>query len=230
MKKFISLFIFSSLLISNVFAGEKDLYDFLWLDPDKSVYVLQNKIFEKKKSIYTDIGLISNLTSNFQDTIGGQFKLGYYFHEEWAIELNYMQYSNSDNAAYESVEIVSGLAPFVRRPLSSTSIFMIWSPFYGKINTFNQIFYFDWSFGLGTGQYIMESNLDTAQLKTRDVYKSETYTPVQLKTNFKFHLNRSVHLGIEYLNTNYQAGTPKNPNSKAWTNNNDIIFSIGASF
>ncbi len=36
-------------------AGEKDLYDFQWLDPDKSVYVLQNKIYPKNKTFYVDI-------------------------------------------------------------------------------------------------------------------------------------------------------------------------------
>ena len=30
-------------------ASEKDLYNFLWLDPDKKVYVLQNKIHKKSK-------------------------------------------------------------------------------------------------------------------------------------------------------------------------------------
>lgn len=28
-------------------ADEKDLYDFMWLDPDKKVYVLQNKVHKK---------------------------------------------------------------------------------------------------------------------------------------------------------------------------------------
>ena len=32
----------------NTHAGEKSLYDFLWLDPDKKVYVLQNKIYKKE--------------------------------------------------------------------------------------------------------------------------------------------------------------------------------------
>ena len=97
------LTIVTAILSANAFAGEKDLYDFLWLDPDKSVYVLQNKIYEKDKSIYLDLGFGSSLTSTFQDTYTGQIKLGYYFHEEWAVEFNYMQYSNQDNAAFENV-------------------------------------------------------------------------------------------------------------------------------
>lgn len=214
----------------NTNAGEDDLYDFLWLDPDKSVYVLQNKIYPKDKSFYFDLGYNMNMTSTFQETTGAQLKAGYFFTEEWAIEVMYMSYSNEDNSTLDSVKIVAGLAPFVRRPLSSTSIFAVWSPFYGKVNTFNKIFYFDWSFGVGTGQYSMESNLDTVELTSEDRFEEETYTPLQLKTTLKFHLNRNVHLGIEFLNTNFEANTPKNKNSKSWDQNNDLIFSIGASF
>jgi len=223
------MFILCSL---TAFAGEKDLYDFLWLDPDKSVYVLQNKIYPKDKSLYLDIGYVSNQTSNFQDTAGGQLKVGYFFKEEWAVELNYMQYTNSDNTAFDSVGVINGAQPFVRRPIQNTTVFLIWSPFYGKINTFNEIYYFDWSFGVGTGTYEMESSLDSNINNPNDpnVYKTETFTPAQLKTTLKFHLNKSVHLGIEYLNTNYQAATPKSPNTDKWQQNNDLIFSIGVSF
>ena len=39
----LSLISFS--LSAPLFAADKDVYDFKWLDPDKSVYVLQNKVF-----------------------------------------------------------------------------------------------------------------------------------------------------------------------------------------
>lgn len=231
LKRYLFLFIVLISQSVSIHAGEEDLYDFLWLDPDKSVYVLQNKVYPKNKTFYADIGYLGlNLTSTFQNTNGAQFKAGYFFKEEWAIEASFLKYSNSDNTALDGVEAVSGVVPFIRRPLSSMSVFLIWSPFYGKINTFNKIYYFDWSFGVGTGQYTMESNLETAELASEDRYETEQYTPLQLKTNLKFHLNKNIHLGIEFLNTNYQANTPKNPNNKSWDLNNDVIFSIGASF
>lgn len=221
-----------SLLFSlNTLAGEGDLYDFLWLDPDKSVYVLQNKIYPKDKSLYLDIGYTTSLTQKFQDSVGAQLKFGYFFHEEWAIEAMIMQYSNTNNSAYDSIRKVNETVPFVLRPLSSRSIFLIWSPFYGKINTFNQIYYFDWSFGLGTGQYRMESNLDTVEQNIPDRYSDETYTPVQVKSTLKFHINKHMHLGVEFLSTNFKAATdPTNKSKKDWKRNNDLIFSLGVSF
>jgi outer membrane beta-barrel protein len=227
-KRFILIFL--SLITVNSFAGEEDLYDFLWLDPDKSVYVLQNKLHPKDNSFYVDLGYMMNMTSTFQETNGAQIKLGYFLNEDWAIEFSHLKYSNADNSTLKSVESVAGLAPFIRRPLSSSTIFAVWSPFYGKINTFNQIYYFDWSFGVGTGAYKMESNLETAELKTENRFEDENYTPIQLKTTFKFHINKSLNIGLELLNTNFEAGTPKNPKSKSWDQNNELIFSIGASF
>ena len=76
----------------------------------------------------------------------------------------------------------------------------------------------------------MESNLETAELENEDRYDDESYTPLQLKTSLKFHINKNLHIGLEFINTNYQANTPKNPNTKSWDQNNDIIMSIGASF
>ena len=77
MKNFLHLLIL--VMIPNwIQAGENDLYDFLWLDPDKSVYVLQNKIYAKNKSLYLDMGYINGLSNAFQDTTGAQLKLGYY--------------------------------------------------------------------------------------------------------------------------------------------------------
>lgn len=225
-----SLLFFLCLFSQTLKAGERDLYDFLWLDPDKSVFVLQNKLYPKDGSLYFELGYLSNITSTFQDTSGAKFSFGYHFAEEWAIEVSHINYSNTNNTALDSVAAVSGVMPFIRKPLSSTSLFLIWSPFYGKINTFNRIYYFDWSFGVGTGAYKMESNLETAELENEDRYDDESYTPLQLKTSLKFHINKNLHIGLEFINTNYQANTPKNPNTKSWDQNNDIIMSIGASF
>ena len=127
--------LFSLFISLNTIAGENDLYDFLWLDPDKSVYVLQNKIYPKDKSFYVDLGFVSNITSTFQDSNGGALRAGYHFHEEWAVEFGHIQYSNSDNNALDAVEFTTGSTPFVRKPVSSTSLFLIYSPSYGKINT-----------------------------------------------------------------------------------------------
>jgi outer membrane beta-barrel protein len=214
-----------------VLAGENDLYDFLWLDPDKNVYVLQNKIYPKHKSLYFDLGYISGLSSEFQNTKGAQLKAGYFFREEWAFEVNFATYSHQNNSTYESLKIINGAEPFVRRTNKMSSAYIIWSPFYGKINTFNKIFYFDWSFGVGIGDMQSESNLRSVMNPSQpNVFRGEHYNPLLLKTGLKFHLNRQLHLGIEYQNTNFEAGSPKAPSKNEWRQSNDLIINIGVSF
>jgi len=215
---------------SSAQAGEEDLYDFLWLDPDKTVYVLQNKVHPKDGSFYVDLNYVINTTSTFQDTIGTQLNTGYFFTEQWGLEFSYMSYSNTDNSTLKSVESVAGLAPFVRRPVESISVFAIYSPFYGKINTFNKIFYFDWSFGAALGTYKMESNLETSELTDQNRYDEENYNTLQLKTTFKVHMNRNIHLGIQFLNTNFMSNSPSTPNSTSWDYNNDLVIGLGVSF
>lgn len=224
-----------ALLVSrNTSAGEKSLYDFLWLDPDKKVYVLQNKLYKKEHTFYGDVGYISNFTSRFQDTRGFTLKTGYYFHEEWGMELYYNQYSNNDNDDWRNVRQINGADPFVRRFNTTYGAMAVWSPFYGKINTFNQIFYFDWSFGLGMAKINAESNrktVDDTNLKSS--YDKESYNAVVWKTNVKFHLKENVHLGVEWMQHHYQAPGPDRNGRKAkesMKTNQDLIISIGFSF
>lgn len=219
------------MLTKNTHAGEKSLYDFLWLDPDKKVYVLQNKLYKKEHSVYADIGYLANFTSKFQDTRGLAIRTGFYFHEEWGVELFYNSYSNTNNDDFRNVRLINQADPFIRRLNSTYGAIAIWSPFYGKINTFNQIFYFDWSFGAGLAKVNAESNMKTVvQGNVASNYEKETYTGAILKTKVKFHLKENIHLGLEYMNTYYNAPGPKNPKSDKLRTNTDIVFSVGFSF
>lgn len=212
-------------------AGEESLYDFLWLDPDKKVYVLQNKLYKKEKSFYFDLGYISNQTSKFQDTNGFALKGGYYFHEEFGIELFYQQYSNKNNDDFRNVAAINGVVPFIRRMNDSYGAVAIWSPFYGKINTFNQIFYFDWSFGAGVSVVNTDSNINSVRiLNAPNKYEKKSYTGGVLKTKVKFHLKENIHLGLEYMNSYYMAPGPKDPKNDKLRTNTDVILSIGFSF
>jgi outer membrane beta-barrel protein len=219
------------LLTQKVHAGEKSLYDFLWLDPDKKVYVLQNKIYKKEHTFYADLGYLSNFTSKFQDTNGFGVRVGFYVHEEWGIELFYNGYSNKDNDDFRSIQSVNGVVPFIRKFNSNAGALVIWSPFYGKINTFNQIFYFDWSFGAGVSNIAAQSNIKTAsKSNVVNSYNNENYAGGVVKTNLKFHITENIHLAVEYMNTYYRAASAKSPNTKNLRTNTDVITSIGFSY
>ncbi|MBY0414720.1 MAG: outer membrane beta-barrel domain-containing protein [Bdellovibrionales bacterium] len=215
-------------------ADEKDLYDFMWLDPDKKVYVLQNKIHKKAKTIYFNAGFGLGLSSTFQDTSMIHTNFGYYITEEWAVEGLYTKYSNSDNDAMENLKRLNGSVPFIRKTESNFGLMAKWSPFYGKINTFNKIFYFDWSFGLGIGKLNTKSNATSVAIPTQaNNYADEKYTSVIAKTGLSFHINKNFHIGADIIMNNYKAPGPtingKSPTSKQRTNT-DAVFTLGASF
>jgi len=220
--------------MSFTYGAEDDLYDFLWLDPDKQVYVLQNKVYETKGTSFVNIGLIKGLNTNFQSTTGYHFSFGHYLGEELAFEGVYQAYSNNDDSAYTSIRQVNGATPYVRRIKKKIGINAVWSPFYGKINTFNKIIYFDWSFGLGVGQLTTESNGETASNPNIDTYDSEKHIAVLTKSIFKVHLNKRFHMSLEYSMDHYKAKGPRfnqtNPGIESWGTNNETVLSFGFNF
>lgn len=223
----------TALCFLSVQAAEDDLYDFLWLDPDKKVYVLQNKTYQKQNTFYANVGYLKNNTSDFQDTEGVYLGIGYYMSEEWAIEACYNQYNNSDNDTLKNINQVNGVVPFIRKPKSSYGVYAIWSPFYGKINTFNKIIYLDWSFGLGVGKISTESNSKTVSNSTKaDLFNDENYTTLKTKTGIRVHITEMFHVNLEYQRDNFRAPGPEiNGSARTqWRNNSDVILSIGLSF
>jgi outer membrane beta-barrel protein len=223
-----------SLLGRKIMADEKDLYDFMWLDPDKKVYVLQNKVHKKAHAVYANIGWGMGLSSTFVDTSLLHGNLGFYLNEEWALEGFYTKYSNKDNESLQNLQKINNAVPFIRKTDSNMGALVKWSPFYGKINTFNKIFYFDWSFAAGLGTLKTQSNKDTVSVSSQaNRYSSESYTSVIGKTEFAFHASKNVHISIGLIMNNYKAPGPTVnnvvPTSKL-RNNMDTMLTLGVSF
>lgn len=136
---------------------------------------------------------------------------------------------NDNNETYASIKKVNASVPFVRKLTSTYGLLAIWSPFYGKINTFNKIYYFDWSFGLGLGQTAFDTNQDSTSNPNEDTYKNVSKLAIISKTNLKFHMTKHFHLGLEYMNTSFTDTSPSS--SKATRQyNSDVMISIGLSF
>lgn len=215
-------------------AAEKDLYDFLWLDPDKKVYVLQNKVHKKEHTVYAGLGVGLGLSSTFQDTSLFHGNVGFYLTEELAVEGLYTSYSNKDNEALENLKRLNGSIPFIRKTKSNYGVIAKWSPFYGKINTFNKIFYFDWSFGLGLGKLNTESNAATVgNPAMANNYSSESYTTLLGKTELTLHATKNIHFGLGIIMNSYKAPGPtinNLPGKEKVRNNLDTMLSVGFSF
>ncbi len=224
----IILLLISFNMIAN--ATEESVYDFLWLDADKSVYVLQNKTYKKAKTLGIELSFLQKTGEEFQTTYGLDFKVNYYFTENWGLEAFYTTYTNSTNDTYKNLKEVSGnQEPFLRKMNGAYGLMALWSPFYGKVNTFNQIFYFDWGFGLGLAQLDTQSNITSVIVpQAPNVFTNDTISAVAMKTMFKIHLSRRHTLGIELRNFMYRAEAPGE--TKQLTNSVDVMVGFGIKF
>ncbi len=219
-----------SFFIFNLFAGEKDLYNFEWLDPDKVVYVLQNKVFEKKFTWYLNFGYGFSTDSDFQDTKTLQGKTGFFATEEWGIELLYSTVTNKDNQTMDNISTNIDSVPFVRRLKSYYGGAIIFAPFYGKINTFNQIFYFDWNFGLGATQMNGETNMISFNNQDKNnTYTVENKTGILFKSELRFYVTELINLNIDLIKMFYSVNSLRNPGQKLLLDYTDLIFSLGIS-
>jgi outer membrane beta-barrel protein len=216
------LLVLVTLIMSTVvIASEKSIYNFSWLDGDKEIYVLQNRKFRKNGNLYIGATAAYNLSQDFLDAYGGTARAGYFFTEDWGIEFIYGKNTNSENNTAKGVK-EQGTVPFYRQIDTFMGAMLMWSPFYSKINTFNQIFYFDWMFGVGAGSITTKDNrnkFDTAAAD-QNALTSESSIGGLWNTGFRFFINESWSLRLDLTGQVYKAnkqrqvGGTGNPVSK----------------
>jgi len=202
--KLIVLLVF--LFIHQVFAADTSLYNFSWLDPDKEVYVLQNRKFRKSESFYIGGTGVKTISGAFVDSYGGSARAGYFFKEDWGFEFAYGKNSGSENDTAKGVK-ESGTIPYYRKVDKYIGAMLMWSPFYSKINTFNKIFYFDWMFGLGVAQITSLHNgneLDPAASSLSKL-SSEDKMGALWNTGIRFYLSESWSLRVDITGLHYNA-------------------------
>ena len=210
-----------------VYASEKSLYNFSWLDSDKEIYVLQNRKFRKDGKIYVGGTLAYNLSQDFLDAYGGTARAGYFFSEDWGIELVYGKNTSTENDTAKGVK-EQGAFPFYREIDSFMGGMIVWSPFYSKINTFNRVFYFDWMFGLGAASISTKDNrnlFSTAAGIDKKALTSENNVGALWNTGFRFYINDHWSLRLDITGLTYKAdknkadtGSGRSTASKLFTN------------
>lgn len=230
MKK-LSLFILC-FLSSYAFAGEKSLYEFKWLDEGEEVFVIQNKEHIKARSIAVDLSFIDSNSSPYQNTTGLSLALTYYFSEEWSMDFTYKNYNNEDSTDLENLlnAYSNEVKPIIRRIDTAKLLHINWIPFYGKINTFNKIFFFDWGFGFGLGQFDTAGNYKTFLQKNVSItYETQTDTGFNFRSFAKFYTRSNMTFGIEYNLTGVNTILNQD-GSEEILYYNDIIGTIGYLF
>lgn len=195
----------STLFIQKSIGSEGSTYQFKWLDPDKEVFVLQNRKYRKKGRLYLSLGGGITTSGPFTDATVLQGRAGYFIGEEWGIELLFSKNNNKTNDTFEGVRRVAQVVPFVRQTTNYLGGMLLWSPFYAKINTFNSIIYFDWIFGLGAASISEENNQTSLGTNTFENLREETHSALMWDVGMQFYLGQNWAIRLDFTAAHYNA-------------------------
>lgn len=196
-------FVLLSLIMSSmVMAAESSLYNFSWLDKDKEIYVLQNRKFRKDGKVYIGGNAGKTLTGAFITAYGASLRGGYFFSEDFGVELVYGKGMGGENTTAKGIR-EQGTVPFYRKVDSYTGGMLMWSPFYSKINTFNKIFYYDWLFGAGVAS--VSTNDNRERFNAKSDLTSETSMAFLWTTGMRFYITESWSFRLDFTGLNWRA-------------------------
>ncbi len=195
--------------VSAAFSAEESDYNFSWLDPEKKIYVLQNRRYRKAGSpeLYAMGGL--SLGDPYRTVMQVQPRFGFWFTESMGLEVFYSARFHSVNNSYLAVVDAvksGGNTPYIREVKSQFGALFNWAPWYAKINVFNSILYFDWYFSMGGG--VMSTDIGP---KTKDdpsasaFWTQENLFAVFLGTGQMFYLDEHWTARLDFLGHFYSA-------------------------
>lgn len=207
---------------------EADEYSFSWLDPDKQIYVLQNRKYTKTgRPMISVLGGVG-LSSAYRNTLSVSPRLAFYFLESLGIEGFFSMTRNSASNTFKELEIVSAslAIPAVREFRSQFGGLIHWVPWYAKINFFNQILYFDWYLSGGAGRINAEVDTNT-QAGGASKFVSQGLTSFYLGTGHQYHISRHISLRADFTGAFYQAPLLGVGGDDTWFSNFDFAIGLG---
>ena len=230
-----SLVLFTLTFTTDLFASEKDIYEFSWLDPDKEVFVLQNRKYRKAERLHVNLGGGITTSGAFVDATTIQGRVGYFITEDYGLEIIYAKNSGKENNTAKGVRTSggggTGTTPFRRIVQSYMGGMFLWSPFYSKINTFNKIIYMDWIFGVGYAQLEEKNNkrrFTDGQI-SEGIETLEKHTGIIWQAGMKFYLSESFSLRTDLTAVHYSADNIATSGS-SYKSNYDATLSLGYTF
>lgn len=206
---------------------ENEEYNFNWLDPEKKIYVLQNRKYEKTGHPLLSVMGGIGFSNPYRDSYTIDPRFAYYMSEGWGIELFYTATINSPNNTFRALSIAApNTLPSIREIRAQYGAQIHWVPWYAKINVFNSILYFDWYFGVGAGS--VQSFVNT----TTTVGGAPNFAPdnllgIFLSTGHQYHLSQHFVVRLDITSVLYQANINGLTGDTSWFSNINIGAGLG---
>ncbi len=209
-----------------------DEYSFNWLDPDKKIYVLQNRKYVKAgHPLLSALGGMG-FSEPYRTTYNLDGRFAYYISESWGVEIFYAYTWNSPNNTYNALLAASGSGsglPEIREIHSRYGGMIQFVPWYAKINVFNSIIYFDWYFGLGAGglQTFVGAPNQKGSIAS---FPEQDLMGIFFSTGHLFHLFDQFVLRLDVTGTFYQAQVYGSSGDNVWYSNYNFGLGLGWRF
>jgi outer membrane beta-barrel protein len=219
--------------VSSSFAAEDSDYNFSWLDPDKKIYVLQNRRFRKSGMPHLFMMGGLSLGDTYRTVSQVQPRFSWWLDEDKGIELLYSARFHSQNNPYKAlIQAQPNKDPYIREVHSQLGLLFNWAPWYAKINVFNSILYFDWYFSMGAGMLGTEIGPKTKDdVASAAQWQSKDLFAVFLGTGHLFHINEKWTARLDFLGHFYAAkiyeGIAGAPEDQAIFSNFALNLGIG---
>lgn len=227
---FFVLFIFLSTLPQSRAENKKedsDEYNFSWLDPDKKIYVLQNRKYEK--SGHPLISLMGGVgfSNPYKNAYNIDPRFSYFITEYLGVELFYTFTENSSNSILTALSTASPNAlPSVREIRNQLGGMILYVPWYAKINVFNSILYFDWYFGAGVGK--ISSFVDTkTSASAASKFVADDLIGIMASTGHQYHLSQLFVFRVDVTAAFYQAKVNGLTGDSTWYSNYNFALGLG---
>jgi outer membrane beta-barrel protein len=204
-----------------------DEYNFNWLDPEKKIYVLQNRRYQKAGHLLLSAMVGPGFSNPYRTTYNLDPRVGYFLSESWGFEGFYTFTTNSENGTYGALRAASSSAlPVVREIRSQYGANLIWVPWYAKINVFNKILYFDWYFTGGAGN--IHSQLDTrASASSAPAYLDQDLFSFFFGTGHIYHLSDMFQVRLDFTSAIYRAPVFGTSGENSWYSNYNFAIGLG---
>jgi outer membrane beta-barrel protein len=208
-------------------AAEDDEYNFNWLDPEKKIYVLQNRKYLKANHLMLSGMVGPGISNSYRNTYAFDFRVAYHLSEAFGIETFYSFLANRENNTFEALKQAAPTTlPVVREIRSQFGILGQYVPWYAKINVFNNIIYFDWYFSGGLGS--LSSALDTRRNKNDpENFVYENLFALYLGTGHRYHLSQTLHMRLDFTGAFYQAPLFGTSGDNSWYSNYTVGVGLG---
>jgi outer membrane beta-barrel protein len=174
------------------------------LAPFSEVSVLQKRFLPKTKRFqaFAGLGLITN--DAFFNTLGGSFKLGYFFTESMGLEGSYLTLTTSEAKSTKELKEIQGVTTEnLVYPKSYMGLDFMWIPIYGKMTYFNRrIVNFDLYLTLGLGTTAIQNNLSasTFHVGTGQIFALSKAFSLRWDFSWNFFDAKQVDLSTNTVN------------------------------